>query len=81
MEHAPLAQWLNQFIGRRRAFRSARAFSKAAGLGPNTVQALLNGRPVTPATLIKLADTAQTSRLEAFIAAGWLRPEDVDGCN
>ncbi len=77
MDHKPLAEWLNNYIGPGKGFPSARSLSEQAGLGHATVTNIRKTGRGDPLSLIVLADFLGTPRLEVFIKAGWLRPTDV----
>lgn len=61
---------------RREAGRTR--FAEAAGISPATVtRALDNGRVPEPAILRKMANALGVVTLDAFLAAGYLLPDDV----
>ena len=77
MATSEVKQWIDSLIGNGRAFRSARQLSLSAGLNQNTVGNVLDTGRGDPETLGRIADAVGRGRVEVFMMAGWLSPEDL----
>ena len=77
MHHTALSRWIVSLHGPTARHGSPRNLSLAAGLDQNTANNVYVRGKGAPETLIKLADAAGVNRVEVFVMAGWLRPEDV----
>lgn len=77
MPETNIANWLSGFLGPGRTYPTAHHLAQAAGVATRTVNHLAATGRASPETLILIADTVGTPRLEVFVIAGWLRPEDL----
>lgn len=77
MPETEIANWLSRFLGPGRTYPTAHHLAQAAGVAARTVNHLATTGRAAPETLTRIADAVGTPRLDAFIMAGWLRPEDL----
>ena len=71
-----LVTWIESVLSTNK-FKSKRQWAVAAGLTSQTLGRAISEQRITPETLIALADAAGADRVSAFIAAGWIRDEDI----
>ena len=77
MPNTDIATWLSGFLGPGRTYPTANHLAQAAGVSARTINHLATTGRATPETLSRIADAVGTPRTEAFLMAGWLRPQDL----